>query len=223
MSPTPQLENGYTKIANEILEALALTQLSGYQVRCLFYLLRKTYGWQGKKCDRISLSQWMDGTGLKKSHVCRTLNELTDRNIVTKNGNKYGFNKQYQGWRALPKLGPGKKGENPLPKLVTRGPKIGNIGVPKLGHTKENKETIQKKEKTGAEKLPKLVTDKEKKIKDFELILKIKKNYQNWPIVLVDKGLNNYAFTGESWDDFISRISLELPKLKGGKNESSNI
>ena len=57
----PQLENGYTKVANEILDALVKIRLSPNESRLLWFIIHKTYGWH-KKTDRISISHvvtWM--------------------------------------------------------------------------------------------------------------------------------------------------------------------
>ncbi|MBI5447822.1 MAG: replication protein [Gammaproteobacteria bacterium] len=64
---TPQCEDGYTKIANELLEALARIRIPGETHQVLDTVLRKTYGY-GKKEDAISLSQFVLATGLSKSH-----------------------------------------------------------------------------------------------------------------------------------------------------------
>lgn len=101
---SPQRENGHIDIANEIAEALARTQLNGYESRYLWVLFRKTYGWQ-KKEDRIPISQFIEATGLKKQHIWRTQQRLIQRNIVTKNGYKIGFQKDYTRWREVTKLG----------------------------------------------------------------------------------------------------------------------
>lgn len=100
---SPQLENGFLRIANEIAEALMRTNLSGYQSRILWAVWRKTYGF-GKKDDWMSNSQLSSMTGLRKQHVSRTVKELVDRKIVTKSGYKISFNKDYTQWRELPKL-----------------------------------------------------------------------------------------------------------------------
>ncbi len=134
----PQKENGHIDIANEIAEALARTNLSGYENRYLWVLWRKTYGWH-KKEDIISNSQFSDLTGIKRPHIWRTEKVLIQRNIVTKNGNLLGFNKDYTQWRELPKM-------VTVTKLGTRVTKNGNKKLPKMVHTKETtKETIQKK------------------------------------------------------------------------------
>lgn len=128
----PQLENGYFKIANEIVEALTRTNLSAYQSRILWAIFRKTYGFK-KKEDWVSNSQLVELTGLHKQHIWRTLEELKNRNLVTKRGYFIGFNKDYQQWRELPK---GVTSHSKLPIGVTQLPKgvttVTNRGVHKI-------------------------------------------------------------------------------------------
>lgn len=120
----PQLEDGYTPIANTIMEALARTRFSGYERNVLDFLFRKTYGWS-KKSDIISLSQFVDGTGITKPHIVRTINRLVQRNIVCKTVAKIGndkpttyeFNKHFGEWIPLPKQATlPKQAMIPLPK-----------------------------------------------------------------------------------------------------------
>lgn len=94
---SPQLEHGYTKIANEILEALARTSISTYQSRVLWAIFRKTYGF-GKKVDKISLSQLSEMTGIQKAHVGQARRELIARKILTVAGEAIGFNKNHAEW-----------------------------------------------------------------------------------------------------------------------------
>ena len=47
---SPQWENGYTKIANEILESLARIRINGEARQVLDVIIRKTYGY-GKKTE----------------------------------------------------------------------------------------------------------------------------------------------------------------------------
>ncbi|WP_084288457.1 replication protein [Desulfovermiculus halophilus] len=53
---SPQCENGYTRLANELLEALARTRLAGQEYQAVLAIVRKTYGF-GKKSDKISYGQ----------------------------------------------------------------------------------------------------------------------------------------------------------------------
>jgi phage replication O-like protein O len=79
----PQLEDGYTRIANDILDALSKMKLNGREFRVCLALIRKTYGW-GKKEDEISLSQFADATGISRNHIQEILSDLTRRKIVTR-------------------------------------------------------------------------------------------------------------------------------------------
>jgi len=133
---SPQKENGYTPIANEIMEALAKTNLNAYQSRIVIAILRKTYGYK-KKEDWISISQLVGLTGIKKSHVCRAKKELLDKKIVTYLGNKIGLNKDYSQWLELPR----KVTVTSLGNTVTS---LGNKSY-LVRDTQKKKENIQKK------------------------------------------------------------------------------
>ncbi|MFX1536788.1 MAG: replication protein [Promethearchaeota archaeon] len=129
----PQKENGYTPIANEIMEALAKINLSSYQFRLLMFILRKTYGFN-KKDDWISNSQIVGGTGIRKQHVSRTKKELMERKLVTLSGNKIKFNKDCSQWCELPRqvtvtnIGDG---------VTYPGSKVTSSGEHKRKYTKE--------------------------------------------------------------------------------------
>jgi len=100
---SPQKENGYIPIANEIAEILMRTQLTGYQNRILWAIWRKTYGFN-KKEDWISNSQLVSLTGILKANICRTIVELKNKKIVIKNDNKISFNKDYETWKGVIKI-----------------------------------------------------------------------------------------------------------------------
>lgn len=136
-----QIENGYTKIANELYEAIIRLPLSGYEFRVLNALIRKTYGFE-KKADYIALSQISELTGIAKPHVSKTVKNLISMKIVTKLGNKLGINKNYLAWKVT-KLGNSKKALNLLPKSVTTVTKLGNEKLPKSAPQKK-KENITK-------------------------------------------------------------------------------
>ncbi|KKN34680.1 hypothetical protein LCGC14_0791070 [marine sediment metagenome] len=103
----PQVENGHTDIANEIVEALCRINLTSYEARVLWALFRKTYGWH-KTWDRISYTQWEEITGINRWHIARTIKQLTARNVVTTRGNGYNiefsFQKDYEEWNKDPKV-----------------------------------------------------------------------------------------------------------------------
>jgi len=139
MEKTPQLEDGYTKIANEILEKLATINISPYQMRLLMCIFRKTYGW-GKTEDWVSVSQFVEATGIGKTHVSRAKKELLLRNIVTSNGNKIAFQKDWRLWRELPKKVTVTSTGN---KVTNSSNKVTSTGTYKRNYTKETSTKVE--------------------------------------------------------------------------------
>jgi phage replication O-like protein O len=121
----PQVKDGFTPIPDKILDALARTRIPGEARQVLDAVIRKTCGW-GKPSDKISLSQFMNMTGLSKVAICKGINKLLEMNIITKKGNDlvttYSIQKDYDNWRTLPKKVTSKhvtqKGNPTLPKKV---------------------------------------------------------------------------------------------------------
>jgi phage replication O-like protein O len=112
---SPQLEDGYLSLANEVVEALSKARLSGSQFQIVLYVFRKTYGWVGpdgakKKADRISHSQIAKATGLSKGTVSNEVIKLTKLGVLTKQVEckgcicVIGFQKDYDKWQ-LPGFG----------------------------------------------------------------------------------------------------------------------
>lgn len=81
-----QLENGYTKIANNLLEKIAKIKMSGQSWQVLIAILRKTYGYN-KKSDWIEYSQLSQITNLSKSRICESIKLLRDCGIITQKRN----------------------------------------------------------------------------------------------------------------------------------------
>ncbi len=131
---SPQLEDGYTRFANELMEALMRTNLSAYQSRVLWAIWRNTYGYH-KKQDWLSNSQLVGMTGIRKQHISRAVRELIQRNIVTKSGYSIAFNKDYTQWRELPK-------RVTLPKLVTKVTATGDNRNPYRGTQKKKEKNL---------------------------------------------------------------------------------
>ena len=99
---SPQIENGHTQIANEIIEALMRINLSAYESRVLWCIIRKTYGFK-KKTDWIALSQFAKNTGLDRRLVHRALKKLSSKEMIViykddSNKVRYGFQKNYEKW-----------------------------------------------------------------------------------------------------------------------------
>ena len=128
---SPQIENGYTRIANELLEAYCKRGLSKNAGQIWWYILRRTYGFHAKEAV-ILFNEIQKGTGIEKTHISRELNRLINSNmIVTQMGNRgklsYGIKKDYRKWKVLPKrVTVTQRGNKSLPKGVTKITQMGN-------------------------------------------------------------------------------------------------
>lgn len=106
MIESPQKENGYVAIANDIIEALAKAMPGHTEGQIICAVLRKTYGWN-KKEDAISISQLCELTGKSKRSVIYSLQNLEAKHMIVvrrayKNGerqtNAISFNKHHNQW-----------------------------------------------------------------------------------------------------------------------------
>jgi phage replication O-like protein O len=104
---SPQKEDGYTPIANELLEAILLYSFSSRQKSVIFAICRMTYGYS-KKSDALSGWQIAKMTNIDRSHISKTLDELIKLNVIIKlpmgrmsHGvlvNEITINKHYDTW-----------------------------------------------------------------------------------------------------------------------------
>ncbi|SFA90987.1 phage replication protein O [Cohnella sp. OV330] len=106
MARGPQLEDGFTRIANEILEKIGRCNLNGTQRGIIDQIWRYTYGF-GRKDAALSISFIARALEKQKSQVDRELTALIDRNIVTVVMTEGGsrsrvlrFNKDYSTWQS---------------------------------------------------------------------------------------------------------------------------
>lgn len=128
---SPQLENGYLRIANELIEALFKVNLSPYETRVLLFIIRQTYGFN-KKMDCIALSQFSKKLGIDRRNVHRALKSLLSKMIVVSRDDKenisYGLQKDYHRWKVSSK---------PM-TVISRDDKVSSVETP----TKYNKDNI---------------------------------------------------------------------------------
>lgn len=98
----PQIENGYTKIANELLEALARTRFAGQERQIIDVVIRRTYGFRQRAAD-ITLSEFVAATGIRKARCCSIVSDLIDRHVLSAvvNGDgvrRLSIQKDYSRW-----------------------------------------------------------------------------------------------------------------------------
>ena len=152
---SPQLEDGHTRIANEILESLMRIYLPANQWQVLMCIIRKTYGFR-KKVDWIANCQIVEATGLVKSTVSRALKGLEKRGLITRKGKSIGFQKDWEQWEVSSPANPeakvsstanSEKLADKQQKLADRKPELAeqSTKVSSPRDTQKKKETIQKK------------------------------------------------------------------------------
>jgi len=152
----PQVEDGHTRIANELMEQLMKLYLAPNQWQVLVCIMRKTYGFH-KKVDYITNTQICEGTGLLKSNVSRAVTILAQRKIISRNGKHIGLQKDWEQWEQLSVqatnvIGPdnlfeGEKLSIPQPKLSNLQPELSEQITKVISplDTQKIKDTIQKK------------------------------------------------------------------------------
>lgn len=74
-------EDGFTRIANLLLEALALARLNGIQKGICMFIFRRTYGWNRSE-DAITLSEFAEACGSSREYISRQLAVLIKKNII---------------------------------------------------------------------------------------------------------------------------------------------
>ncbi len=77
----PQIENGYTRIANELLEAMCSVRISGNELRIFLYIIRMTYGYSRKSAE-ISLSDIARAVKMSSENVSKMLKKLIKAGLV---------------------------------------------------------------------------------------------------------------------------------------------
>lgn len=95
------IENGYTRIANDIMDALAFADVTLREMKIILVIIRRTYGFQ-KKSDWIALDQFVEATGIAKENISRILSSLVSKKIIEKEGHGYikkiAINTQLSDW-----------------------------------------------------------------------------------------------------------------------------
>jgi len=130
----PQLEGGYTRIANEILDELVKVTLNGTQWRIIAVVWRYTYGFS-RKTHELSETFILKALDLNRSQlrqVKRELKSLIEYNILTvtreatfSSARLLAFQKDYEKWcskrhQVTKKTPGGKKDTQPGDELDTR-------------------------------------------------------------------------------------------------------
>jgi phage replication O-like protein O len=90
-------DDGVTRVANLLLEALAMARLTGMEKGAILYLWRRTYGWHDPQHPRmqikerhIGLNEWTKWLHCSKPFASEILSKLTKHNIIIQKSNGQG-------------------------------------------------------------------------------------------------------------------------------------
>lgn len=109
---TPQVEGGFTRIADELYDAILRFDFSKRELKVILAVIHRTYGFN-KKVDFLAHGQIANMVGLDRANVSKTVNTLTKNNVLFETGNKFtrtgspikeiGLNKKYEEWQHVVK------------------------------------------------------------------------------------------------------------------------
>lgn len=101
---SPQKENGYTSISNELLEQIYRRRFSASQLKILLLVIRFTYGFN-RKTATLSNTFIAAGTGMHEITVSKEVGTLLRDNVLKlykkpsfHNSRVIGINKDYESW-----------------------------------------------------------------------------------------------------------------------------
>lgn len=100
----PQTEDGYTKIANELLEQLCKADFTLTELKILLVVIRQTYGF-GRKKHELSIGFISEATGISDRGIRSAIKKLIKSNVLIEFKPKFGskprelgINKRYLTW-----------------------------------------------------------------------------------------------------------------------------
>ncbi|ECF6351579.1 replication protein [Salmonella enterica] len=128
-----ELDDGYTRTANTLLEAVMLSGLTQHQLLIVMAVWRKTYGYN-KKIDWIGNEQFAELTGMAPTKCSTAKNELIRMGVLTQVGRQVGLNKNISEWKTK---------VNGFGKTFTRSVKLTftksvKTNLPNQSNTKDN-------------------------------------------------------------------------------------
>jgi phage replication O-like protein O len=110
-----QVEDGFTRIANVLLEQIVSSKMNGCQYAIVLIVWRYTYGFKRKEHD-LSAGFISSATGYNKRQIEREIGALVSRRIIHQriiNGvsRTLAFNKDFETWLTTGKLADGEKAD----------------------------------------------------------------------------------------------------------------
>ena len=138
------------QIPNSVIDEL-LAKLTCAELKCYLFVVRKTKGWN-KESDSISVSQFMDVTGLSNRSVITACESLVEMGLLERSGGERKLNtysvKAFDFSETGEKSSSDKTGEN----FSETGEKSSSDLVKKVHTQNNNKNTIQNNNKKNTKK-----------------------------------------------------------------------
>ncbi len=207
------LENGYTRIANEILEAMARVKLSPTQYRIIFTVWRYTYGFQ-RKAHQLSLTFLTEATGCDFRLIQREVKKLIDMKVLLSNQTKglareIGFNKNIKDWQidivqnTIGKIDNGNLDNGEIDNITIGEIDNGSIG--KIDNQERKKENIKENDF--------------KSIYDYYLTLNLVKHraYTKDMAKAIKKAVTDNKYEIEYCKELLKRHEIVVGKTKNGQ------
>ena len=125
------LDDGYTRIANSIMQALYTLPISNREMRVLLFILYQTYGYNHKERE-LSNSYIGKGIGIDAKHASKIVQKLTAAKIIKRQNasgrepQKLAVNTHLSEWITTPETG-----GRTIPE--TRDTQTGDITIPQTG------------------------------------------------------------------------------------------
>lgn len=133
----------YTRISNELLEALIRTRVSNHAMRVFLCIMRLTYGYH-KKEEKISLTKFSEKTGIDRRNIHRSKNILLSKEMIVEKrypgkSSVYSIQKDYDKWLTV--ISP-----DNTPTVISNGSQLSSLRV-KTVISPDNTVKERKKEK----------------------------------------------------------------------------
>ncbi|TYS68682.1 hypothetical protein FZC76_06975 [Sutcliffiella horikoshii] len=125
-----QVENGYIRIANELMDEIIRRDFSKRQIAILHLIIRLSYGCNKKDCVIDKLSDF-EVAGIHRSDIKKELHYLKEANVIDWNqeGKKFSFKKNYELWHINPNKGWNKNRVDQLVHFNLKNKKVGKTPI----------------------------------------------------------------------------------------------
>jgi len=149
---SPQKENGFTSIANELLEAIFGNNLTQREIKIVLCVIRYTYGFNRKEAQ-LSLRFISVATNINFRHTQTVLASLFSKNILLIergnqgiNGRIISLNKNYDSWVSIDQKGNTNKPLALTKQVTVALTKTVNSSIDQTGDKEKQKKTLKKED-----------------------------------------------------------------------------